>query len=148
MAWPTPLYLLPNVKKSPDERFQAIVEYKNKQIDQYLQELKEGKWKTKFDEVIKQFKEAENYNKTFKDWVNTKPVYLCGCAQHTYTLCGCAHTVWRGCAMQFCRECAVCVRMGKYQVCSVRKIAIHKNLIISIVLQWFSFFSVVKIMTF
>jgi len=59
--------------------------------------------------------------------------YSCSCAQLTHTLCGCAYTVRRGWARQFFRKCVVCVRVGKYQVCDVRKIAIHKNLKIWIV---------------
>ena len=47
--------------------------------------------------------------------------YLCGCAQHTHTLCGCAHSVGRGCERLLSKECAVSVRMGKYQVCGVWK---------------------------
>ena len=63
---------------------------------------------------------------------------MCGCAQHTHILCGCAHSVRRGCARHFYRECAVCVRMAKYQVCGVRKMAVHKNLVISMICIIFS----------
>ena len=56
------------------------------------------------------------------------PEYLCGCAQHTHTLCGCAHSVRGGCGRLLHRECAVSVRAGKYQVCSVWKFVLIKKL--------------------
>ena len=65
--------------------------------------------------------------------IKTLNIYL-----KLYYYFNCSVFVWRECARQFCEEWAVCVRVGKYQVCSVGKIATHQNLMISIVFIVFS----------
>ena len=49
------------VKECPDGDVEDIVEMKNREIDQYVEDLKQGKWKIEFDDVIKNFKETARY---------------------------------------------------------------------------------------
>ena len=51
------------VKISPEESIKTIVENKNQQINKYVEELKQGKWKIKFNEMIQKFKKKSMYHK-------------------------------------------------------------------------------------